>query len=146
VNIFIRQFEKVANGFREGIGRIESLKKLKMKSSQRDALASELRVTEACEIHFRSVANQARFVRARRALSAAKTSAEAVAPIDELENVLREEIKLARRLHAIQQVDARMGFEATNQYYYVPVDLVEKVLNCQDLLNRWLPRERLKRT
>jgi hypothetical protein len=145
VNIFIRQFEKVANGFREAIGRIKALQRQKMKSGQRDALASELRVTEACEIHFRSVANQARFVRARRALSAAKTSAEAVAPIDELENVLREEIQLARRLHAIQRVDARMGFEATNQYYYVPVDLVEKVLNCQDLLNRWLPAERTKR-
>ena len=30
--------------------------------------------------------------------------------------------------------DSRIGFEASNQYYYVPLDLVEKVINCHDLL------------
>jgi hypothetical protein len=49
---------------------------------------------------------------------------------------------LARRLHAIQSNDSHIGFEASNQYYYVPVDLAEKVINCQDLLTRWLPAER----
>ena len=63
----------------------------------------------------------------------------------ELERLLRAEMELARRLHAIQTRDSRIGFEATNQYYYVPVDLAEKVINCQDLLTRWLPAERRRR-
>ena len=29
-------------------------------------------------------------------------------------------------------------FEASNRYYHVPLDLVEKGLNCRDLLERWL--------
>jgi hypothetical protein len=29
-------------------------------------------------------------------------------------------------------------FEASNQYYHVPLDLVEKALNCRDMLERWL--------
>jgi hypothetical protein len=48
-------------------------------------------------------------------------------------------------LHAVQSRDSRIGFEASNQYYYVPVDLAEKVINCQDLLTRWLPAERSRR-
>jgi hypothetical protein len=44
--------------------------------------------------------------------------------------VLADEIKLARRLYAIQSRDSRIGFEASNHYFYVPLDLVEKVMNC----------------
>ena len=51
-------------------------------------------------------------------------------------------MEAARQLHRLQLRDSRLGFEASNQYYYVPMDLAEKMLNCQDLLNRWLPAER----
>ena len=109
-------------------------------------MEQELSVGEAAGIHFRSTANQARFVMARRRLKEAKTSAEAQTACGGLELLLRAEMALARRLHAIQTRDSRIGFEATNQYYYVPVDLAEKVINCQDLLTRWLPAERSRRS
>jgi hypothetical protein len=64
--------------------------------------------------------------------------------ITELERLLRREIAAARRMFALQMADSRLGFEASNQYYYVPMDLVEKVLNCRYLLDRWLPAERGK--
>ena len=51
---------------------------------------------------------------------------------------------LARRLCELQRTDSRIGFEASNQYYYVPADLAEKVLNCRDLLDRWLIEQRRK--
>jgi len=38
----------------------------------------------------------------------------------------------------------RLGFEASNQYAYIPMDLAEKVLCCRDLLDRWLPAMRAK--
>ena len=56
--------------------------------------------------------------------------------------MLTDELALARRLQAIQSRDGRIGFEASNQYFYVPIDLGEKVLNAHDLLNRWLPARR----
>jgi hypothetical protein len=34
--------------------------------------------------------------------------------------------------------------EATNHYFFAPLDLVEKVLNCRDLLDRWLPAEQVR--
>jgi len=32
--------------------------------------------------------------------------------------------------------DSRIGFEASNQYFYLPLDLVEKVVNCQYVLDQ----------
>jgi hypothetical protein len=50
--------------------------------------------------------------------------------------LLRDEIALARRLYRLQIRDSRLGFEASNQYNYVPIDFMEKVLNCRELLGR----------
>ena len=139
-DIFVQQFEKVADGFDRALADLQTVMAHKPGTTpaQRRALASECGVAEAAAIHFRSSANQARFVLARQAAAAAKTT-EATAPHRAaMEKVLKDEIALARRLHAIQSRDSRIGFEASNQYYYVPVDLMEKVLNCQALLERGL--------
>ena len=143
-DVFIGQFEKVADGFKAGVQRLKSALPKRTSSSADKALRSELAVASAAEVHFRSVANQARFVQARDALTKAKTPAEGRALIETLSALLRDEIALAQTQHKLQRRDSRIGFEATNQYYYVPNDLVEKVLNCRDLLDRWLPAQRAR--
>ena len=95
-------------------------------------------------IHFRSSASQSRFVWTRNRLSAATSAADARPLLDELERLLRREAAAAKRLYALQMEDSRLGFEASNQYYYVPMDLAEKAINCRDLLERWLPAQRKK--
>lgn len=144
-DVFISQFKKIAAGFDQAIvklrGSIRGSEK-KMRAEHRRALAAELSVAEAAAIHFHSTANQARFVQARRGLAAAKTAEDAKPRIETLAQTLADEIVLAKRLCAIQTRDSRIGFEASNQYYYVPVDLAEKVLNCRDLLEHWLPAQR----
>lgn len=141
-DVFIAQMEKVADGFDAALKDLQAAAppgvRASLSRSEREALGAELSVAEAAAIHFRSVANQARFVNARRALLSANGAAEAAAPAAELRSVLTQEIELARRLHALQTRDARLGFEASNHYFYIPADLAEKVLNCHDLLKRWL--------
>ena len=129
--VFIAQMDKVAKGFHSAAEGLRSV-------------PAEAGLIEAAAIHFRSTANQARFVQARRALNEAKTPDDAEPHISMLSEILRGEIELAKALHRIQSADARIGFEASNQYYYVPEDLMEKVLNCRDLLERWIPAERAK--
>ncbi len=137
--VFVGQFEKVATGFEQAHAALTPAYQScrgRLTAEQRTAVAQELSVGEAAGIHFRSTANQARFILARRRLKEA-TSPEAAQPARaELERLLRAEMGLARRLHALQTRNSRIGFEASNQYYYVPVDLAEKVINCQDLLKR----------
>ena len=47
---------------------------------------------------------------------------------------LLDEIDHATQLYRLQRQDSRIGFEASNHYYYLPHDLQEKVLNCRQLL------------
>ena len=47
-----------------------------------------------------------------------------------IQQLLDHEITLARELFALTQQDSRIGFE-DNNYYYVPIDFVEKVINCE---------------
>lgn len=130
VNVFIGQFTKMADGFES------ALRDLKASSeSPSDALLDELNVIEAAAIHYRSVALQARFVELRRRLDAGASKT----LVDELADVIRRERQLAIRLHAIQTHDSRIGYEASNHYFYVPADLAEKVLNCDYLLAHWIP-------
>ena len=140
--VFIGQFEKVAAGFEHAHANLAAAFQAcqnKLTAEQRTVALQELSVGEAAAIHFRTVANQARFVMARRQLNKAKSPADVQSARTELERLLRAEIQLARQLHDVQSRDSRIGFEASNQYYYVPVDLAEKVINCHDLLTRWLP-------
>ncbi|NLF72423.1 MAG: hypothetical protein GX575_25595 [Candidatus Anammoximicrobium sp.] len=41
---------------------------------------------------------------------------------------------LARQLFPLTQEDSRIGFESSCQYFYSPLDVVEKVVNCRWLL------------
>ncbi len=78
------------------------------------------RLALAAGLHFESVANQARFILAR-----------AAGRRDELARLARSEARLARALYDLTLDDSRIGFESSNQYYYMPLDLVEKVVNCE---------------
>ena len=137
--VFVQQFEKVAEGFEHALALLRASVGADLDRLDRDqqlAFHSECGVAEAVGIHFRSTANQTRFVMARRAAAAAKTPEERQTQRTEMKRILNQEISLARRLHELQASDARLGFEASNQYFYVPMDLAEKILNCQDLLSR----------
>jgi len=144
-DVFVGQFDKVADGFERthaGLAAACQDCREQLSKSQKNAALQELSVGEAAAIHFRSTANQARFIRGRNRLKEAKSSEAVESACTELEHVLQAEIALARRLHTIQTRDSRIGFEASNEYYYVPADLAEKVINCHDLLTRWLPAVR----
>ena len=41
---------------------------------------------------------------------------------------------MAKRQYAIARRDSTIAYEASNHYYYRPLDLVEKVLNCRQVM------------
>lgn len=126
-DVFIAQMDKTAAGFTTAADRLEALSDRGVGSHS--AVQLEAGLARACAIHFTSVADQARFILRR---SQARTDTVR----DELRDILHREIERARRLYYLQCEDPRIGFEATNQYYYLPLDLVEKALNCRELLSR----------
>ena len=78
------------------------------------------RMAGASFCHFNACYNQVRFVRARNA-----NDRKAMRDIagEELENTLQ--------LYHIARQDSRVGFEASNHYFYTLNDLREKVLSCR---------------
>jgi hypothetical protein len=51
-----------------------------------------------------------------------------------IKRLVEAERAAARRMFDLSKADSRIGFEASNHYYYVPLDFVEKVLNCEQVL------------
>ena len=114
LEVFASQFEKVSKGWKTGIAELEAA-----------GAKEDLILAKAAGLHFRSVANQARFVMARN-----------VKNPEDMARIARDEIAVASELFALTRADSRIGFEASNHYYYVPQDLMEKVVNCTHLLRQ----------
>jgi hypothetical protein len=141
--VFSAQMLRVADGFDRACALLRRAQRESPEESEthQRALEEEIRIGEAASLHFRSVAMQARFVQLRRELESASSPDARRAIASALESVLNTEIALARRLLLLQQQDSRIGFEASNQYYYLSADLMEKILNARDLRDRWLPEQ-----
>jgi len=139
-DVFAAQFEKVAAGWQLGLAAFETAvakTKTKVQTAQGE---TDLRIAEAAGLHFKSVANQVRFTQARNTLlKKALPPEQRQSQRDTIKSATRDEIKQARRLYQLAKEDSRIGFEASNQYHYLPLDLVEKVINCEYLLTHWLP-------
>ena len=134
--VFAAQFEKMAEGWRPGIAELQLAVEKTPLDRRREAEA-DLRLARAAAMHFQAVANQTRFVLARDAIA---NPADTPSPKErdrlrsEIKRCLESEINLARRLFTLSQEDSRIGFEPSCQYFYLPLDLVEKVVNCRWLL------------
>jgi len=53
-----------------------------------------------------------------------------------MRTIAEQEIELARQQFLLARRNSTIGFEASNHYYFTPLDLVEKVLNCRDIMAR----------
>jgi hypothetical protein len=133
--VFAGQFSRVADGWAQGMEALGRAVENAPPGRQADARA-ELRFAEAAGLHFRSVANQVRFTLARNAARAAGVSSDQDQRT--MLETARDEIEAACRLFSLAMADSRVGYEASNHYYYVPLDLVEKVLNCRYILDHVL--------
>jgi len=121
--VFVAQFEKIAHGWDAGLAELKRAAEVSDAPAAATAREDDT-LARAAGLHFRSVANQTRFVLARNA-----------GRRDEAARIARDELAVAKELWALARRDSRIGFEASNHYFYVPQDLVEKVINCQDVVD-----------
>lgn len=134
--VFADQFAKLAEQWQVGVAELQLAVEKTPSDRRREAL-TDLRFARAAGIHFQSVANQAHYVMSRDALA---DSSPTLSPDErsrlqvDMEQCLQSEITLARELFTLAQEDSRLGFEPTCHYFYLPFDLVEKVVSCRWLL------------
>lgn len=130
--VFYQQFDKIARVWGKGLDSFKDVLD-KVGPSKKDVALKDFNIAKACYLHFASVANQIRFIDIRdQFLDNPNKEMH-----NELLQILDSEIDLAKQLYEITLQDSRIGFEATNQYYYVPQDLMEKVVNAEYLKELW---------
>ncbi|MDD3153279.1 MAG: hypothetical protein PHS41_00310 [Victivallaceae bacterium] len=82
-------------------------------------------VAEACHLLFSSAARQGRFIQLR---NSGKEPGKII-------RLLREEQEAARRMLKLVLSDPRIGFEPSNHYMFTANELMEKIINCEFLIN-----------
>jgi hypothetical protein len=137
--VFTGQMRKVAAGWAQGIVELQRAAAA-AEGDQRRAAEADLLVARAAGFHVASAANQADFIIARDALGEpGLPEAESRLARERMLGLLGDETAIAKRFFEVCQADSRIGFEASNHYYYVPLDFVEKVLNCEHVRGELQP-------
>ena len=122
--IFEEQFRKMTDGWKKGLDQLSAIES-ELRPPDHEGY-EELRImAEAAYCHLRSTYLQIRFVRRRNAGDKKAMAA-----------TVREELAMVHKLYELARRDSRIGFEASNHYYYSLGDLIEKMVNCEDLLDR----------
>lgn len=139
--VFAAQFEKMAERWQEGLEALESAIP-KLDDALRPEALRDLDVARACRLHFASIACQARYVIARNTLLDTEDPELHERESRRIRGLVSREENLAAGLFEIARRDSRIGFEASNHYYYLPRDLLEKAICCRYLLDKvFTPRE-----
>lgn len=133
-DVFVGQLEKVAGGWEKGIDQWRGVIAAAEGNEAAAYAKEDGRLAEAAWLHFRSACQQSRFIMARDALREAGDTKTRTAVRQQMRAMATEEMNVARRMFTLMREDSRIGFEASNQYNYMPLDLIEKCVNCDYIL------------
>ena len=119
--VFERQFSLLLEKWEDGIN---TLGEVSPQTAVEKTNFEELkRISAAAECHFRSTFRQIKFIRAREQND-----------YSEMKQLLADEIITVKKLLSLVCCDSKLGFEASNHYFYSVNDLLEKLLSCEHLL------------
>jgi hypothetical protein len=117
-----QQFAKMARIWKDGLPMLRAAAS-RAPRARKKFVELELAIAETCYNHFQSTSNQVEFYILRDEKGAAARA--------RMRAIAGEEIELAKRQFALARRHSAIAYEASNHYYYTPLDLVEKILNCR---------------
>ena len=123
---FETQFKLVTDGWKDGLDILEDIR-LQILPEEEIEFKEQYTLAMAAYCHLYSTLMQIRFVRARNNGFDKKIMCQCV----------KEEIKTVLKLYRIIREDSRIGFEASNHYFYTLNDLREKVISCAYILHKF---------
>lgn len=115
-------FRRVAEGWQDGMQELLSLEECEFKD-----------IAHMCGILFRSSYNQIRFIRIRDGHIKLSAQDRCLA----LSQLAEQELELAITTYRLMLRNPSIGYEAANHYYFNRSMLMEKVLNCADLIRKY---------
>ncbi|MBE6702198.1 MAG: hypothetical protein E7585_02150 [Ruminococcaceae bacterium] len=117
VDVYVGQIEKMVSKWQKGFDLLSTV------SLEANPYLGELYdVSLACLIHFRCMLNQCKFVLKRENMASCK-------------DIIENEAELAFAALELIGRNATVGYESSNHYFYTAGNLMEKIINCQYLLD-----------
>lgn len=120
---WLELMQSVADGFDEG-DRLWREAVAGMSGAAREVALREQSFFRAATLHFRSAADQARFIQARDGGDAVR-----------MREIAARELSTAKEMLGLVLRESAIGYESSNRYMYVPNDMREKILVCRKLLD-----------
>lgn len=114
---FLSLLDKLLDDWGQGLELLDSL-------DGNEAFCELRRFADVVYVNIKSMAIQTRYNVARDK-----------GRLQEIPSLLEEEGRLARRLYALAAEDARIGYEASNHYYFTQNNFLEKLI-CLDRLEK----------
>jgi hypothetical protein len=136
VDVWIAQMELAATGFAEGVEQLREAMKV-VDRKHRAGLESLYRRAEAVRIHLQSAAEQARFYKARNLYYAENDALTREECIRTMRKACVAERQLIEDAMKVVTHDSSIGYESSNHYFYLPIDLVEAQISIRHV-ERWL--------
>lgn len=127
-----QQFRKLAAGWSRGLARFRQGAE-KVTPTRKSFAEMDLAIAQTCRHHFQSTANQVEFYLLREKLRQGQE--ERPPTVRRMIEIARAEIELAQAQFSIARRHSTIAFEASNHYYYRPLDLAEKILNCRQVID-----------
>ena len=135
-DVWIAQMELTATGFAEGVEQLREAMKV-VDRKHRAGLESLYRRAEAVRIHLQSAAEQARFYKARNLYYAENDALTREECIRTMRKACVAERQLIEDAMKVVTRDSSIGYESSNHYFYLPIDLVEAQISIRHA-ERWL--------
>ncbi len=126
-----RQFSTLAAKWRPGLAQLRRA----MRKAHKRYAELDLAVAETCLNHFQSVANQVQFYILRDRLATAAPE-ESAGLKRQMATMAHDELRLAKAQYLLVRRHSLLAYEGSNHYYYRPLDLAEKILNCRWILSQ----------
>lgn len=128
-DVFEKAFDLLSTSWASALQILKQARSL-VPPDRQSLFIEHLRIAQAVYSHFRSTCLQIRFIRLRDQQAAPSFK-------QDMTTLLDEEIDLALSLRQLAACDSRIGYEASNHYFYTQATLLEKVVNCQSLKDHW---------
>ncbi|WP_141504719.1 hypothetical protein [Paenibacillus luteus] len=126
--VFAKQFKKLSSGWKKGLQLLEKSHKFVLPEAKRE-FDSLMTAASGAYFHFHSTYLQIEFVRTRNRYHNTKQEETRLKLRRKLIDIVGEEADDVLLLYNLVIKDSRIGFEASNHYYYTVQDLKEKIIN-----------------
>ncbi|MDF2725468.1 MAG: hypothetical protein K0Q59_5145, partial [Paenibacillus sp.] len=134
-DVFEEQLRKLTVGWEEGLEALSEAGSL-IDADHEGDYADLVYVALGAYYHFRSTYQQTAFVLERNRLAGTEDPAGRERSERRLVELAGKELATARHLVDLMGRDSRIGYEASNHYYYTARLLQEKILNCLDICDK----------